>query len=485
MRVHYRHPLVEGGLEEVVLRWFTDTQASLVLHDGKFPGWFRGLAARRDAEDLLRDKVLGTFLIRLSDKTIGYVLSYRGLDRCRHFVIRQNQDGLLVVSGDDRTHGSLGQLIEHYRLRPIQPFGEYLTFGCHQTEADELYDVVSHRKSGVSVRALRAVWDQEDLRRDHRTQRQEVAPAAPPPGLPPKSRARRLMGTVSAGAASQGLPPVPRRGLPLGVSLSGSSGGSWRDPQDRLGGTPHPPPRPGRVRTDGSDHLGDPSPLGPERSRAKNKDKDKDKDSSCSSTPSRRVTCLTYSLHPPRPDGSRSDLLHLSQSNPLYQSTNGSRASPALSNSLYQSTDGSRGSPAQSNLLYQPTDGSRGSPAQSNLLYQPTDGSRGSPAQSNLLYQPTDGSRGSPAQSNLLYQPTDGSRGSPAQSNLLYQPTDGSRGSPAQSGDGTYADIPIKPAEPPEDTYESLEDMKTRESKSSGGKYNIKWRKFLPDYMKK
>lgn len=31
----------------------------------------------REAEDLLRDKALGCFLIRLSDKALGYILSYK------------------------------------------------------------------------------------------------------------------------------------------------------------------------------------------------------------------------------------------------------------------------------------------------------------------------------------------------------------------------------------------------------------------------
>uniref|UniRef100_A0A3Q3GYK8 SH2 domain-containing protein n=1 Tax=Labrus bergylta TaxID=56723 RepID=A0A3Q3GYK8_9LABR len=81
----------------------------------------------RDTEDLLRDKSLGCFLIRLSEKAIGYILSYRGHDRCRHFVITQDQGGQFVVSGDCQTHGSLKELIEHYRVHPIQPFGEHLT----------------------------------------------------------------------------------------------------------------------------------------------------------------------------------------------------------------------------------------------------------------------------------------------------------------------------------------------------------------------
>ncbi|CAF90787.1 unnamed protein product [Tetraodon nigroviridis] len=76
----------EGGLKELVRRWFIDTQASHILQDGHFPDWFQGFATRkciclavtiRDTDDLLKDKSLGCFLLRLSDKTIGYILSYK------------------------------------------------------------------------------------------------------------------------------------------------------------------------------------------------------------------------------------------------------------------------------------------------------------------------------------------------------------------------------------------------------------------------
>ena len=121
--------------------------------------WFCLALCRRDAEDLLRDKALGCFLIRLSDKAVGYILSYkwdkfnllnivsswsfwfvsppmcflqRGLDRCRHFVITQGKDGLFAISGDCQTYRTLKELIEHYKVSPIQPFGEYLTSSCNE-----------------------------------------------------------------------------------------------------------------------------------------------------------------------------------------------------------------------------------------------------------------------------------------------------------------------------------------------------------------
>uniref|UniRef100_G3PZ20 Si:ch211-112g6.4 n=2 Tax=Gasterosteus aculeatus TaxID=69293 RepID=G3PZ20_GASAC len=218
----------DGGQRELVHRWFTETQAPLFLRDGTFPDWFKGFAARRETEDLLSDKAPGCFLIRLSDRAIGYILSYKGSDRCRHFVITQNPAGQFVIAGDSQPHGSLGELIEHYRLSPIQPFGEHLTSSWSEVsagDADELYDVVNYRAKetpGLSVRALRTLWDQKhDLHGNHGAVEQSDAAAAAvgPPALPTKLKSRRLTGTVSL---SQDVPSVQKRGLLPGLSLRGS-----------------------------------------------------------------------------------------------------------------------------------------------------------------------------------------------------------------------------------------------------------------------
>lgn len=37
----------EGGLKELVHRWFTETQAGLILNNGNFPDWFQGFATRK------------------------------------------------------------------------------------------------------------------------------------------------------------------------------------------------------------------------------------------------------------------------------------------------------------------------------------------------------------------------------------------------------------------------------------------------------
>eukprot|EP00064_Thunnus_orientalis_P000352 superscaffoldBa00000018_g352 len=73
--------LAEGRLRELASKWFIETQLPLVVQNGFFPAWFMGFISRKDAEEILREKELGCFLIRLSDKAIGYILSYR---RSRH-----------------------------------------------------------------------------------------------------------------------------------------------------------------------------------------------------------------------------------------------------------------------------------------------------------------------------------------------------------------------------------------------------------------
>lgn len=38
---------LEGGLKELVMKWFTETQAPLIQNNGNFPDWFQGFATRK------------------------------------------------------------------------------------------------------------------------------------------------------------------------------------------------------------------------------------------------------------------------------------------------------------------------------------------------------------------------------------------------------------------------------------------------------
>ncbi|XP_030580973.1 SH2 domain-containing protein 7-like [Archocentrus centrarchus] len=435
----------EGGLKELVLRWFTETQTPLIQHNGNFPDWFQGLATRKDAEDLLRDKTMGSFLIRLSDKAIGYILSYKGNDRCRHFVITQNQDGYFVISGDCQTYNSLTELIEHYKVSPIQPFGEYLTSSCKEADTNDLYDVVNYnttKKSAVSVQALRTLWDQKGHHHSHtsanqRIQQQHYPPAVQPPTLPSKSR--KLTGTVSVDAMSlsEGPPPVPKGGIPLGFSLSGSLSDTASHPNKSQMDSYRPEGHMANTNlalmsnkdsfnTTDTIYPGDLFPgittsqLTQVESRSKslpeldNSSSEEEYSSQLSSssltssTPVKRVTCQTYSLHVHR------ESLRLSSSKPEEHSDD---LEILRSNPLYQTSAGPE--------------------------------------------------RSSPQQGDGMYA-------------AVPQATP-----PAKLPDNTYEQLPGEATTVQGNTYETLEDIKTKKSKSTWSKSNMKWKKFLPDHKKK
>ncbi|XP_043935735.1 SH2 domain-containing protein 2A [Protopterus annectens] len=115
-----------------VVMWFEETQAAHILQNGVIPEWFHGFISRRESEELLIDKPEGCFLVRLSGSRIGFALSYRGSERCRHFLIDQLPDGQYAILGEDSYHSSISDLLLHYSTSPIPPFLECLTDPCPQ-----------------------------------------------------------------------------------------------------------------------------------------------------------------------------------------------------------------------------------------------------------------------------------------------------------------------------------------------------------------
>ncbi|XP_078023997.1 uncharacterized protein LOC117262805 [Epinephelus lanceolatus] len=186
----------EGRLRELASKWFIETQVPLIIHNGFFPTWFLGFITRKDAEEMLREKEQGCFLIRLSDKAIGYILTYKGRDRCRHFMISQSETGQFVVCGDTKGHNSVADLIDYYKMSPIQPFGEYLTSSCFEALNKELYDIIRVAPKEKPVATVRAV----------RNMRKANLAPEQPPARPPKSN-RTL----------EEVPPLPRRSRNLDI----------------------------------------------------------------------------------------------------------------------------------------------------------------------------------------------------------------------------------------------------------------------------
>ncbi|XP_072531851.1 uncharacterized protein [Salminus brasiliensis] len=126
------------SLRAHILLWFQKTQLPRLQTPGRpLPCWLHGFATRREAEQLLQDKQQGCFLLRLSESKVGFVLSYRGADRCRHFIIEEESEvsGLYsqyVIAGENSRHGSLEELINYYTCNAVGPFNETLTVPCEQ-----------------------------------------------------------------------------------------------------------------------------------------------------------------------------------------------------------------------------------------------------------------------------------------------------------------------------------------------------------------
>ncbi|NXT43599.1 SH22A protein, partial [Pelecanoides urinatrix] len=171
--------------------WFEQTQARRLGAEGELPTWFHGFISRRETEQLLRDQPPGCFLVRFSESTVGFVLSYRGRDRCRHFVLDQLPDGRYVILGERSAHAELADLLRHYAVTPVTPYHEFLTVPCRRVRTRPLVSLCS-QKSG--------------------------APSVPPP-LPAKAGSlAAAQGPASGGAAPQGpyarvhkeaVPPEP------------------------------------------------------------------------------------------------------------------------------------------------------------------------------------------------------------------------------------------------------------------------------------
>uniref|UniRef100_A0A8C8J0Z7 SH2 domain-containing protein n=1 Tax=Oncorhynchus tshawytscha TaxID=74940 RepID=A0A8C8J0Z7_ONCTS len=126
------------SLRAHTMLWFERTQLPRLRQPGHpLPRWLHGFATRREAEELLKDKQQGCFLIRLSESKIGFVLSYRGKDRCRHFIIEEEEGGrgaCYLIAGEESRHRSLQEKII------IVCFSIFLYLFTLSTQSNESFD---------------------------------------------------------------------------------------------------------------------------------------------------------------------------------------------------------------------------------------------------------------------------------------------------------------------------------------------------------
>ncbi|KAM8873929.1 hematopoietic SH2 domain-containing protein homolog isoform 2-T2 [Spinachia spinachia] len=121
------HSQVSQGGQHDAVAWFMESQLPFVIRNGIVPEWFHGLISRKEAEELLMSKPPGSFLIRVGESRIGYSLSYRAEDCCRHSMIDASADGRYNIVGESRRHRCLQDMVDFHRRTPVSAFGEVLT----------------------------------------------------------------------------------------------------------------------------------------------------------------------------------------------------------------------------------------------------------------------------------------------------------------------------------------------------------------------
>lgn len=67
--------------------------------------------SRIEAEQLLESEPMGTFLVRLSEKIWGYAISYKDVDRCKHYLINASTGQYKFLGANQMNHTSLSKFL--------------------------------------------------------------------------------------------------------------------------------------------------------------------------------------------------------------------------------------------------------------------------------------------------------------------------------------------------------------------------------------
>nr|XP_028557571.1 SH2 domain-containing protein 4A [Podarcis muralis] len=128
---------VSTATQEAIIRWFKEEQqhlqAGFEKSTGQVAPWFHGILTTKKAEELLSGLAPGSFLIRVSEKIKGYVLSYLSAKGCKHFLIDASGDSYSFLGVDQQQHSTLADLVDYHKEEPITSFGkEILRYPCGQ-----------------------------------------------------------------------------------------------------------------------------------------------------------------------------------------------------------------------------------------------------------------------------------------------------------------------------------------------------------------
>ncbi|XP_042587899.1 SH2 domain-containing protein 4A [Cyprinus carpio] len=131
---------VSTSCRDHIIRWFKEEQlplrAGFQLDQSRIASWFHGIISREQAEALLNEGEPGDFLVRVSERIFGYVLSYRSSEGIKHLLIDASENCYMLL-GDQIRFSSLTELVEYHEAEPLSSSGaeEYLRRACGQKAA--------------------------------------------------------------------------------------------------------------------------------------------------------------------------------------------------------------------------------------------------------------------------------------------------------------------------------------------------------------
>uniref|UniRef100_A0A8C5LW47 SH2 domain containing 4A n=1 Tax=Leptobrachium leishanense TaxID=445787 RepID=A0A8C5LW47_9ANUR len=117
-----------SSTRENIIRWYKEEQLPLRAGWDKsgtcIAAWFHGIISRPESQDLLKCHGVGSFLLRVSEKIKGYVLTYRSEDGCSHFLIDASGTSYSFLGVDQLQHATLADLVEYHKTEPITSLGK-------------------------------------------------------------------------------------------------------------------------------------------------------------------------------------------------------------------------------------------------------------------------------------------------------------------------------------------------------------------------
>jgi SH2 domain-containing protein 4A len=119
-------PGTKPKTQDHVVMWFRENEAPRGRcreRDGTICLWFHGRLGRTQAEGLLEERSVGSYLVRLSANNWGYTISVKGYENVKHFIVDVSS-GQYQFSGVERRFSSLRDLLTFYRGNPITRLGQ-------------------------------------------------------------------------------------------------------------------------------------------------------------------------------------------------------------------------------------------------------------------------------------------------------------------------------------------------------------------------